>query len=197
MHISLIMFVATVVTIVFLQSYSMKHGYNRDWTISRYMGTSAWSAILFAVSNFVISAFMVKYFWAIKKALKLSKFWFTAIIIMVISFVMLSVCPVGLFDATWGDYGVVSHIHRGSSYVLFFTMFLTAIGSLIEIKNKNNLFTAFGSFLLAYSTFAIYGYICKPAFYMDNIIYFEFFYIVFNLFFYGLMPLKKHGDLGN
>ena len=190
MTIALILFVSTAVGIVFVRSFWLQEGFHTNWTISRYAGTNAGTAILFALSNFTITLLMIKYFRDVKKTHHLSKIWSWAIGLMIASFFVLSVCPVGLFDPGWGSFGIVSRVHQESAHTLFITMFITAIGSLIEFKNKPRIFIGFTIFLLAYGVFAIFGYSLKPAFFMNNILFFEFFYVVFNLVLYGLMSYR-------
>ena len=190
MSVALILFVSTAVGIVFVRSFWFNTGFNTNWTISRYAGTNAVSAILFALSNFTITLLMIKYFRDVKKTHHLSKLWSWGIGVMIVSFFILSVCPVGLFDPEWGTFGVVSRIHQNSAHVLFVTMFISAIDSLIEFKKKPRVFIGFSVFLLAYAVFAIFGYSLRPAFFMDNILFFEFSYVVFNLVLYGLMSYR-------
>lgn len=188
MRTALALFVSTVVAVIILQSFVFGHGFNMHWSISRYMGTSVWSAIVFAISNLAIIIMMVNYLKRLRKKYGFSKLWFAIVVIMIASFAMLSICPVGLFDANWGDYGVVSTIHRNSSYVLFGAMFAIAIDTLIEHRKRSRLLTIYGIFLLAYAVFSFFGYIYAPHFYIDYILFYEAAYIIFNIIFYGLIP---------
>ncbi|MBO7664641.1 hypothetical protein J6S46_02170 [Candidatus Saccharibacteria bacterium] len=105
-------FLATEVLIIVLYTFAFGRGFNLNWSISRYMGTDYWSAILFALSNFLVVFLVLKYLLQVRKVHKLSLFWLVLVIAMVVAYVGLSICPIGLFDPSWGHFGIVSTLHH-------------------------------------------------------------------------------------
>ena len=127
-----LLFVLTVVIITFI--HSLTKGFHLNWSISRYMGSEPWSAILFCLSNFVVIALVLKYLYGVKKEHHLSTIWWILVLLMVVCYVMLSIFPVGLFDKMWGRFGTVSNIHQCSAYILFLMMILITAVTMYEVK---------------------------------------------------------------
>ncbi len=185
------LFLLVVAIVTFLHSVAFERGFHPDWSISRYMGVAPWSAIVFAIVNIGIVVAVLRFAIDMKKTQKLSKIWFALILLMVASFLSLSFCPVGLFDAEWGNYGTVSMIHRYSSYVLFASMFGLVVDSLIEYKHKSTFFKIYAVLLIIYAILACIGYLLEPPFYMNYIYFYEAAYIVANLIFHIICSRQK------
>ncbi len=189
-HIATGIFLATEVLVVLLYTFVFGRGFHLNWSISRYMGTDYWSAILFALTNFIVIFFVMKYLLQVRKVHKLSLFWLVLVIAMVVAYVGLSICPIGLFDPSWGRFGVVSTLHHTFSQTLFAIMAMVALGTMLVIK-KGRLFIAFGVALIAYMVGSIYCYKASVDFFIDNVLIFESAYILANLVFYSLIPKKS------
>ena len=183
-------FTSVVVVVVFLQSVAFGMGFHTDWTISRYMGSSKWSAILFALCNIGIALSVLKYLYNVKREHNLSWFWFLIVIVMILSFMLLSFCPVGLFDEQWGQFGVVSYIHRYSSYTLFVSMILITISTLVEIR-RGLAINIFGLFAVVLACISVYCFLTGFDIFNGYVLFFEYAYIMVNLIFYLLIPKKS------
>ncbi|MDO4760084.1 MAG: hypothetical protein Q4A33_02150 [Candidatus Saccharibacteria bacterium] len=183
--------VFTLNVIVVLALYLVfERGFNLNWTISRYMGTSVWSAILFGLTNLIVIFCVLKYLLRIQKLYKLSSFWGTLVIAMIITYLGLSICPVGLFDPTWGEFGIVSRMHHFFSYTMFVIMAVIVLDTLIEVRRGKS-FVIFGASLILYMIGCIFCYKYGTSFFMNNILLFESGYILANLVFYSLIPKKS------
>ena len=189
-HIATGVFLVTEVLVVALYVFVFGRGFNLNWSISRYMGTDYWSAILFALSNFIVVFLVLKYLLQVRKVHKLSAFWLVLVIAMVVAYVGLSICPIGLFDPYWGHFGVVSTIHHTCAQTLFAIMAMVALGTMLVIK-KGKLFIAFGVALIVYMIGSTYCYKASVGFFIDNVLIFESAYILANLIFYSLIPKKS------
>ncbi|MBR5408893.1 hypothetical protein IK112_03060 [Candidatus Saccharibacteria bacterium] len=125
----------TAMLAIILTIYIVRDGnFYLDYSISRYVGRELWSAIFFAVVNFVL----VWLVWEYLKQLwpKYGQAWRVVMIIMLVGFVGLSLCPLGLFDANYGDYGVISILHQIFSRSMFFFMAIAA--GIAGWKQKQN-----------------------------------------------------------
>lgn len=95
-------------------------GFHTEYSISRYVGREAWSAVIFALGNLVIA-------WQIYRYVRLAwedygKVWLMLARLMLVGFVGLSFCPLGLFDEVYGNYGAVSVMHQIFSRGMFVMM---------------------------------------------------------------------------
>ena len=183
-------FLATEVLVIVLYTFAFGRGFNLNWSISRYMGTDYWSAILFALSNFLVVFLVLKYLLQVRKVHKLSLFWLVLVIAMVVAYVGLSICPIGLFDPSWGHFGIVSTLHHTFSQTLFAIMAMVALGTMLVIK-RGKIFIAFGIALIVYMVGSTYCYKASIGFFIDNVLIFESAYILANLVFYSLIPKKS------
>lgn len=189
-HIAAGLFLGVEALIVGLHSFVFHEGFNPDWSISRYMGLKPWSAILFALFNFVIIAIVLKYMLRVRKEYHLSLFWLIAVGVMMFAYVGLSFCPIGLFDEKWGEFGVVSNFHHTFSSTLFIAMAVVALDTMIEIR-KGKAMMIYGTLLLIFAVFCTYCFASgQVPFFWQYVFYFESGYIFANLLFYSLIPKK-------
>lgn len=189
-HIATGVFLATEVLVVLLYAFVFGRGFHLNWSISRYMGTDYWSAILFALTNFIVVYLVLRYLLQVRRVHGLSAFWLVLVIAMVVAYIGLSICPIGLFDPYWGHFGIVSTLHHTFSQTLFAIMAMVALGTMLVIK-KGKLFIAFGVALIVYMIGSIYCYKASVGFFVDNVLLFESGYILANLIFYSLIPKKS------
>ena len=188
-HAAFGLFLGVEALIVSLQSFAFGQGFHSDWSISRYMGLEVWSAIVFAIVNFVIIGFVLKYMLSVRKAHHLSIFWLLGVIVMMIAYAGLSFCPIGLFDEKWGEFGIVSNFHHTFSTTLFIAMAVVALDTMIEMR-KGKAMMIYGLFLLAFAGFCTYGFTCAVPVFWQYVFFFESSYILANLMFYELIPKK-------
>lgn len=102
-------------------------GFHLEYSISRYVGREWWSAIIFALCNFAVMVLIWKYI--VREWEKYGKVWVVLMMLVTICFIGLSFCPIGLFDATYGDYGVVSILHQIFARGMFMVM---AVATAVE-----------------------------------------------------------------
>lgn len=116
----------TVVVLGVVLVYCFRDGgFHMEYSISRYVGREMWSAGVFLVGNLVIVGLMYEYVMEVWR--KYGKLWLTLMAVMMVCFVGLSLCPIGLFDANYGEYGVVSILHQIFSRGMFMTMAVIAL----------------------------------------------------------------------
>ena len=180
------MFCGVELVAVLLHAVVFERGFNPSWSISRYMGLEYWSAILFAIANFIVIFFMLKYLLGVRREYKLSVFWLIGVIVMIVAYFGLSCCPLGLFDKAWGEYGTVSSLHHIFSHTLFVSMIVIAVDTLIEV-HKGRPFMIYGVLMLVFAAFCSWGYLSGWDFFKANTFFFETGYILANLVFYSLI----------
>ena len=186
---AIFIFVAVVAIITIMHSFILGRGFHVNWSISRYIGTDFWSAIIFCFANFVVAVITLKYLFTVKREYGLSPIFVILAVIMTILFVSLSVFPVGLFDEVWGDFGMVSHLHRGSSYTLFAFLILLTLDLMIEVR-KGVAMHLFGAAAVTLSLFCVVSFFAGWDFFNNYMYIFESGYVLMNLVFYSLIPRK-------
>ncbi len=117
--VALFAYLLVALVIVLGNSFLKNFGFHTEYTISRYIGLSTWSAILFGISSLFIFWQVLKYIIFIGKTKKMNKLWWIISIITVSALISVGLCPVGYFDQTFGDFGTVSIIHRLSAFIMF------------------------------------------------------------------------------
>ena len=186
---AIFIFVTVVAIITIMHSFILGRGFHLNWSISRYMGTDFWSAIIFCLANFVVAVMTLKYLFTVKREYGLSPIFVILAVIMTVLFVLLSVFPVGLFDANWGEFGLISHLHRGSSYTLFAFLILLTLDLMIEVR-KGLVMHLFGAAAVTLSLFCVISFFAGWDFFNDYMYIFESGYVLMNLVFYSLIPRK-------
>ena len=184
---AIFIFVAVVAIITIMHSFILGRGFHVSWSISRYMGTDFWSAVIFCLANFVVAVMTLKYLFSVKKEHGLSPIFLILVIVMTVLFALLSIFPVGLFDDVWGQFGTVSHIHRGSSYALFLFMIFIALDLMIEIR-KGKAMHLFGTVAVLGSLFCVISFLAGWDFFSSYMYIFESGYVLLNLVLYSLIP---------
>lgn len=189
-HAAFGLFLGVEALIVCLHSFAFGQNFNPNWSISRYMGLKPWSAIVFALVNFVVIALVLKYMLKVRKVHHLSIFWLLGVFVMMIAYAGLSFCPIGLFDEKWGEFGIVSNFHHIFSTTLFIAMAVVTLDTIIEIR-RGKAMIIYGLCLLAFCGFCTYGFTCAVPVFWDYVFFFESGYILGNLVFYELIPRKR------
>lgn len=116
---ALAIFLVVVTAVVMIYCFR-DGGFHTEYSISRYVGREMWSAGVFLVGNLVIVGLMYKYVMEVWR--KYGKLWLTLMAVMMVCFVGLSLCPLGLFDTNYGEYGVVSSLHQIFARGMFIAM---------------------------------------------------------------------------
>ena len=187
----LLLSISCLIVIVVLQWTVGAYGTVRlDMTISRHMGAEWWSALIFLGCNLVIAPIIMRYIVGIWRWLKLPKIWLFLGILAVVGLVGLSFCPIGLFDQSVEELGVVSIFHQIFSRGMFMTMWFMALVTVVELWSVRRvrwwlLFLAYGAF---YTTF----FVAAPAVLQPADLIFESIYLYG--FFMALYLLPKRVD---
>lgn len=150
--------VFALVTALIVAVNSMISGWHLEYSISRYVGLQTWSAILFALSNFVVIGLVGKYLYAVGEHWRLKRWFYYVIVLMMVAFVGVSMCPLGYFDRFVAGKSVVSVIHELCSRGLFVCMAVLALGLFLcrQIDQKTRILCA---------VFVLYGIVCAIAYF--------------------------------
>lgn len=133
MFASLLVFVATSSFAVIVNGLVLRHGIDLRLSISCYVGMETFSALIFAFTNFYVAFILLRWLYAVGESLKMPKVFYILLIIIVVTLVGLSVCPLGYFDRQ-GAVSVPSRIHEICSRTMFGSMALLAF--LLQTKRE-------------------------------------------------------------
>ncbi|MBQ3325606.1 hypothetical protein IJG79_00430 [Candidatus Saccharibacteria bacterium] len=133
-------------------------------TVSKYVGLSVWSSILFAICNFVIGFLMVRYYLYAYK--NLSKLWLILGFVQLFGFIGLSIFPHAAFlDSNVKE--TVVNLHIGLARIMFFAMFGMALERLriaASRDNRNKFAARVCLAFLIYGIVYVIGYFIKDSF---------------------------------
>ncbi len=178
--ISFVAYLTIALIIVLGNSFLSGFGFHTEYTISRYIGLSAWSAILFALTGLFIFFHLLKFLKSVKSTHKMNLVWWILSLIVIFALIGVCLCPVGYFDETFGDFGTVSKIHRISAFIMFCTtipmVFLTAL----KFRKKTSFFILSLIFVV-YGLLFVAGYATSFPPFMNTILFTEAFFLIFFL----------------
>lgn len=148
----------TVVVLAVLINSSAYIGTARPWlfgnSISWYVGSRTWSALLFALGNFILAILMSQFLWSLGMAWKMPRAYFFFVTLLVVALAWLSVFPLGYFDSEAGE-SLISYLHKAGSRTMFFVMAVTVAFLMIRAKSK--------SLRIALAVFVGYAVFCAVA----------------------------------
>lgn len=145
-------------------------------TISYYVGTSTWTAVLFAALNFVTVGLMGYYLWQMGQVWRMPRIYHYLVVILAVAFVWLSVCPVYYADYM-GHVSLVSRMHEVASRTMFIMMALIAL--LVTLKREASVSTRIlGVVYLVLAMVSVLGYFIKGAWFTPVILIWESSYIL-------------------
>lgn len=145
-------------------------------TISYYVGTSTWTAVLFAALNFVTVGLMGYYLWQMGQVWRMPRIYHYLVVILAVAFVWLSVCPVHYADYM-GHVSLVSRMHEVASRTMFIMMALIAL--LVTLKREASMDTRIlGVMYLVLAMVSVLGYFIKGAWFTPVILIWESGYIL-------------------
>lgn len=145
-------------------------------TISYYVGTSTWTAVLFAALNFVTVGLMGYYLWQMGQVWRMPRIYHYLVVILAVAFVWLSVCPVYYADYM-GHVSLVSRMHEVASRTMFIMMALIAL--LVTLKREASVSTRIlGVVYLVLAMVSVLGYFTKGAWFTPVILIWESSYIL-------------------
>ena len=187
----MILYYVVISVIVLSHSFLEGYGFHLDYTISRYLGMTFWSAILFLVTSIISSIILFKFILKFKKEHKMNSLWFVFAVLMLIGLLGLSFCPIGLFDEVYGEFGIVSLCHRFFSITMFSSSIAFSGLSFLKFKEKTT--------RLNLASFAVYGsavallYATENPFLMDLIFLFEGIFLIWiTVILFNLSKIKKN-----
>ena len=137
-------------------------------TISKYVGLAPWSMAVFGVVNTIIGILVTYY--ALLSVKKANPIWRFLMLIFVICFFGLSLCP-HLPDMT----AQITHLHQVFARTMFVVMALVGILMLMLEQKPLKRLACMGFIVLA--TFVIVGYVTQWPVVMNAILIFETAYI--------------------
>lgn len=168
-------FLVTASLGVIINSFVFGRGFRLGWSISRYVGCETWSAILFALGNFLVVAMVGKYLWELGEKWHMLRVYYYCAFLMCVGLVLLSIFPVGYFDNAAGK-SVISFVHEISSRTMFIAMMLMAAmlaGNWRASAQTRAVCVAY----LVYAVFCVTGYLTHGSWFTPLILIFESVYI--------------------
>lgn len=182
-------YLTIVPLIVLLNSFALGFNFHTEYTISRYIGLTYWSAITFALTSVFIFINVLKYLLKVGREYKMNKIWWVIALITIVALIGVGFCPVGLFDKTFGDFGTVSKIHRASAFIMFCSAIPTVFLTALKFRERKSLLVSAIIFVL-YGLAFVFCYIYNFRPMMDYILFFEAFFLIFFLINLYLIPEK-------
>lgn len=175
LYAALAVFLVTATLGVVVNSFAFSKGFNLHWSVSRYVGSELWSAILFALGNGVVVAMVMKYLWGLGEAWKMPRVYYYCSFVMAVGLIWLSVCPVGFCDIE-GQKSLVSLLHEWSSKLMFIMMMLVAAmlaGSRRASAGTKAMCIAY----VVYGIFCVAGYLTNGCWFTPLVLIYETVYI--------------------
>ena len=154
---------------------SQKYGFRPNYSISRYVGLETWSAVLFAFGNIFVAGWMAKYLFQIGRSWQVRHWYFWVVVVMVVTLIGLSVCPLGYFSRL--GLALPDRIHEICSRTMFAAMLLIAGVALVQKEMRFPVRVAAGVFML-YGLMCAFGYFGHVTWFRGNLLYFETSYLV-------------------
>lgn len=190
---SIIIVSVSILSIFLIQSFLCGFGVHMNYSISRYVGLSPWSAILFLLCNIANFVLIFKALRLLDEKYNFGLLWRIISFIMILALLVLSAFPVGLHDEIWGNFGPVSIVHRTSAGVMFVSAILVMLLSLPKLKQKLHLIIAFVAFAF-YGVFFVVGFKFGLSLVTDNMFIPEALFLLLfllNLYIIDLPARKK------
>ncbi len=151
----------------------------RPWllgnSISWYVGSQTWSAILFALGNVVVALVMSRFLWTLGERWQMPRAFFFFLILLVVALVWLSVFPLGYFDLE-NQKSVISYLHEAGSRTMFFAMAVVIFFLSTKAKLSKPLRVTLRCFVL-YAVFCVVAVLAGISGFYAGLLFFESFYI--------------------
>lgn len=145
-------------------------------TISYYVGTSTWAAVMFAVLNFVTVLLIGYYLWQVGQVWQMPRIYYHLVVILAVAFVWLSVCPVYYVDYM-GHVSLVSRMHEVASRTMFVMMALIVLLMVLN-RTASTGTRALGVVYLMFAIVSVFGYLTNGAWFTPAILVWESSYIL-------------------
>lgn len=178
MFLAMAVFVLTATLAVAVNSLT-GYGLHLDYSISRYVGLETWSALMFALGNFVVAVAMLYYMYEVGQAWRMPRVFYWCVIIMAMALIGLSVCPIGYFDPAGAVYGTSapSLIHHTCSRIMFVMMLVVVM--MVVLSTRAHRETKYwGIMYLVYGIVCVLGYFTKADWFQGAMLIFESLYLL-------------------
>lgn len=172
---AILIFLVTAALAIVLNTTVGKYGWHLEWSISRYVGLELWSAVLFAIGNCFVAAFMGRYLWKLGERWGMPKLYYALVLVMATALLWLSFCPVGFCDMD-GQTSTVSLMHVMSSRCMFISMML--ISMIVVLCRKAGMTAhALNVGYLVYAIFCVIGELSKATWFVPLTLIYESVYL--------------------
>lgn len=179
MTVAIGMFCLGAVLAILGNGWILHYGWHVDYSISRYVGLEAWSAIVFMLTNMVVMLAMRRELFAMGAKMSARKWYYWLVVAMLIALIGLSAFPVGYFDPMGAMYAssTLSKVHEICARGMFIAMLI--VTAVVVLNNKMPRMTRriAGGFLV-YGMFCLLGYLAKFRWFAQWVLVFEGLYIL-------------------
>lgn len=155
-------------------------GRRQNWalgnTISYYVGTTTWTAAMFAVLAVIAAGLTWYYLWKMGQAWRMPRVHYYLVMTFVVALVWLAMCPVGYADYA-GHVSLVSRMHEVASRTMFMMMALIALS--IALKREASAKTrALSAAYVVLAVISVLGYLTDGWWFMPALLNWESGYIL-------------------
>ncbi len=174
------------------------HGWHINYSISRYVGLETWSALVFALGNFVVAIAMLYYLYGVGENLGVKRGFFWIIVMIVIGLIGLSMCPSGYFDPSGMDGRVssISLLHLIFARMMF-AMMLIIVAWVLFCERATLATRLTAAMFVAYGTIYVSGYLLGARWIKNYGFLYESIYLVgFMLWCLGCRVIKEGRENG-
>lgn len=190
--VAILVFVLTTVSTVAVNSYLHK-AFIPWYSISRYVGSETWNAIVFALANMLVAFSVLTYLYRVGEKWKFWRIYYWIVVAMAVGLVGLSVCPIGYFDLPGYGYAtsVPSHVHEVCSRLMFLCMLLV-VTMILFCKRASRVTRMVAAVYVAYGVVCVMGYCTHAEWFAKHLLLFESCYLFsFLAFCLGLQSQRK------
>ena len=190
--VAILTFVLTRVLVLAVNSYIRK-AFMPEYSISRYVGTETWSAIVFALANLVVAFSVLAYLYRVGEKWQFRRGYYWVVILMAVGLIGLSACPIGYFDLPGEAYATSapSHVHEICSRLMFVCMLVVAAIVLL-CKKASRATRMAAAVYVAYGLVCVFGYFTEGTWFVSRVLVFESCYLFgFLSFCLGMQGSKK------
>lgn len=154
-------------------------GLRFDYTISRYVGLETWSAVVFALGNFVVAGAILYYLYEVIQVWKMPRVAYWCVVVMLVGLIGLSVCPIGYFDPVGAKYGTsaISLIHGLCSRTMFMTMMVMMLLVVLNVM-ASKMTRVLGVVFIIYGLMCLCGHLLRVGWFVNTVLVFESLYIM-------------------
>ena len=183
-------YILVVLVVVLGNSFLCDFDFHTNYTISRYIGLSTWSALLFLMASLAVFYNVLKYVLFLRREHHMNKIWSIVSILTVSALIGVGIFPVGYFDQTFGDFGVVSTLHRSFACAMFCLSIPMIFLTTLHFRHENR-FLIPSTIFVVYGLFFVFCYHFQLQFFMNSILFFESAFLAYFLSLLLIIPVKE------